>query len=406
MAQTYNEALLDGMVSHQVGLLQLSGGLRNRIWRLLDATEADLKRQIRARAGKAGLDAPARVRELDRLLEALRETRAKAWADVRPLWFEEMRELALHEPVFLNQVIGTAVPVVLGTTIPDASLLREIVRTRPFMGKTLREWSRKLEADDISRIEDAVKVGIVQGESVPAISRRVVGTARLKGRDGVTQITRRQAASIVRTVSSGVASEARSRYLEANRDLAPTWLFVATLDSRTTPICRRYDGQQFAVGEGPSLPLHFGERSIETPVVDGEVVGSRPIRNFTQRQLVREFGKQQGIATRVPRGETLRSGVDAIPRGHKGAFEAFARRRMRELTGRAPARTTYGDWLRRQSAARQDDILGPTRGALFRRGELKIDKFVELDGRETTLAELAQRHREAFERANLDPDAY
>ena len=406
MARTYNEEILDGMVRHQVGLLQYSGHVRNQIWRLLDATESDIKAQIHKRAARAGFDRPARLAELERLLASLRETRRSAWRDVRALWFEEMRNLAIAEPVFLSQVIGTAIPVVLGTTIPEAATLREIVKSRPFMGKTLRQWSDKIEADDIARIEDAVKIGVVQGESVPAISRRVVGTARLKGRDGVTQITRRNAAAIVRTVSSGVASEARSTYLEANSDLAPTWLFVATLDSRTTPICRRFDGQQFPVGKGPVFPLHFGERSLGVPVIDGEVVGDRPVRNFTQRQLVREFAKREGIRAKVPRGETLNAGRDAIPRGHKGAFDAFARGRMRELTGRTPARTSYGDWLRRQSAANQDDILGPTRGALFRRGKLKIDKFVEVDGRELTLAELAKRHRDAFELANLDPDRF
>lgn len=79
---------------------------------------------------------------------------------------------------------------------------------------------------------------------------------------------------------------------------------------------------------------------------------------------------------------------------------------MRELTGTTPARTTYQSWLTGQSAAFQNDILGPTRGALFRRGGLKLDRFVEFDGTELTLAQLASRNTNAFLRAGLDPDLF
>lgn len=71
------------------------------------------------------------------------------------------------------------------------------------------------------------------------------------------------------------------------------------------------------------------------------------------------------------------------------------------MDGQVPADTTYGQWLKRQSAARQDDVLGPTRGALFRRGGLTIDKFADERGRELTLAELRERDAEAFSRAGL-----
>jgi len=111
---------------------------------------------------------------------------------------------------------------------------------------------------------------------------------------------------------------------------------------------------------------------------------------------LRDFAKENGLK-RVP----LRRAD--LPTGTKGAFDQFARGRMRKLTGTTPATTTYGPWLRSQSAAIQDDILGPARGALFRRGELPIEKFVDNTGRTFTLAELAKRHEPAFLRAGLDP---
>lgn len=395
--ETYNEAIFDAMLRHQTGLLRFSGAVRNRVWKLLDATETDIARAIR-RADRAGLDTPVRLRVLERLLRDLRETRLRGWNGAREAWFEELRELARVEPKFVDGLVKSAAAgVELGTALPPPVRLRAIVSTHPFEGRTMAQWADKVRRDDLERIESAVKVGLVQGESGQQIARRVVGTVGLSGRDGVTQVTRRQAAAITRTAVSSISSEARQAYFAENADLAPRKLFTATLDARTTAICRSLDGRTYAVDDpkAPVLPLHWNERSVYSPLIDGEVVGQRPRRDFTQRQLLREFTAENGISTVTKRG--------SLPRGTKGAFDAFARRRMRELTGRTAAKTTYGQWLGRQSAAFQDDVLGPTRGALFRRGGLKLDRFVMRDGSELTLPQLAQRHAEAFRAAGLDP---
>lgn len=404
---TFNEAVRDAMVRHQLGLLQFGGHLRNRIWRILDASESDLRKQIKRYAGRAGFDTPARVKRLEALLAALRETRIKAWTQATDVWLEELNGLALAEPAFLDSVIQGAVPVELGATLPAAARLRAIVKSHPFEGKTMREWADKVRRDDIDRIESAVKVGLVQNENLPQISRRIVGTVSMKGRNGVTQITRRNAEAITRTAVSSVSSEAREAYFEEN-DFVEQKLFTATLDSRTTPICRAYDGQLFDLDDpkAPVLPLHFGERSLYSPVIDGEIIGDRPRKDFSEQQLVREYAKENGLDVAVPSSLSAKQARGRLPKGHKGSFDKFARRRMRELTGTTPAKTTYGQWLKRQSAAVQDDIMGGTKGALFRRGDLTLDKFVEPTGRELSLSELAQRYPGAFTRANLSPSDY
>jgi hypothetical protein len=71
------------------------------------------------------------------------------------------------------------------------------------------------------------------------------------------------------------------------------------------------------------------------------------------------------------------------------------------MDGQVPEETTYSEWLMRQSAARQDDVLGPTRGKLLRQGGLTIDKFVNDKGRTLTLKQLRQRAPKAFEAAGL-----
>ena len=112
------------MVRHQIGILRFSGGVRNQIWKLLDATERDLRIEIERRAGGAGFRTAAKRERLRLMLSRLRESRLSGWREVRKTWFAEMRDLAVAEAGFFDRIIAAAIPVQLGSVIPEASALR------------------------------------------------------------------------------------------------------------------------------------------------------------------------------------------------------------------------------------------------------------------------------------------
>lgn len=399
MTETYNEAFFDALVRHQIGLLRMSGSIRNQVYELLDATEKDMAQLItRKLARSSGLETPADVRRLQSLLKSLRATRLKAWDQVDEVWLEELQAVAVAEPKAIDGALKTVVPVVLETQLPSTNLLKSLVKTHPFEGKVLRQWSKDIRRADIDRIESQIRIGLVQGESSQAIARRVVGTVSRRGRDGVTEITRRQAQAITRTAVNSFTNAAKREFYKENASVFAEELYVATLDARTTPICRSLDGETYRVGEGPIPPLHFNCRSLRVGVLDGEAIGRRPARAFTERQLLREYSRDSGHRPVTSRGQ--------LGRGHKGAFDRFAAARMRELTGTVPAKVSYQTWLGRQSVAFQDDVLGRTRGRLFRRGKLTLDRFVNRQGDEIPLSELARKERDAFIAAGLDPEEF
>ena len=394
-----NEEFFDAMVRHQIGLLRFSGSVRKQVLAVLDATEKDLADQIRRRMRNvSGFDSPASVRRLDALLKTVATIRQRAWKQAREIWFEQMQELARSEPEFVASAIRTVSPVQLNLAIPAPLQLAAIVTKQPFEGKVLRQWARDIERADIDRIQNAIRIGLTQGEAPRQIARRVVGTVRQRGVNGVTEITRRGAQAITRTAVNAIANQAKRAFVKANLDIIKEELYVATLDSRTTPICRSLDGQIFPEGEGPIPPLHFSCRSLRLPIIDGEVLGTRPMRNFTRRQLLREYASRNNFRAPVRRRD--------LPRGHKGRFDDFARTRIRELTGTVDAKVSYQEWLGRQPASFQNDVLGRTKGLLFRKGNLTLDRFVEQSGRELTLSELAGREASAFRAAGLDPENF
>ena len=402
---TANEEVRDALIRHQVGLIRLSGSMSDRVVSLLNATEDDLAGAIVRRTRFIAGRGPVNVRSgksadrLRALLADVRRIRSAAIGEALTLWDRELTDIAVAEPAFAVAAIKNAAPTLIDPLLPDRSRLVSIVKSRPFEGRTLRQWARSLERADLDRIDRAVKIGLVQGEHPRTIARRVVGTARLRGSDGVTQITRRNAEAISWTAVNAIANEARTEFARSNRDLIAWERFVATLDARTTPICMSLDGKLYPVGEGEIPPVHIKCRSLRVMVLSDEYVSERPMKPVTEKGLVREYRVQRALP------ESVRTRAD-LPRGTKGDFDKFARRRTRELTGVVPDTVTYPEFLRRQGAAFQDDVLGPTKGALFRSGGLSLDRFVDRRGNPVRLSDLVRSERAAFVRAGLDPARY
>lgn len=63
---------------------------------------------------------------------------------------------------------------------------------------TLAEWAARFAAADAHRIETAIRTGLLSGMENTEVARQVVGSQRLAGVDGVTEITRRHIAHLAR----------------------------------------------------------------------------------------------------------------------------------------------------------------------------------------------------------------
>lgn len=373
--QTSNERLFDALVRHQVGLQRLSPGVTADVLRLLDASQKDLRRTIEDKV-RAGLS----TKRLEGVLRTIEEIRDDSWTGAISEWNSQLIEVVKAEPLFLDAVVQKVVPVVLQTAVPSADQMASILQTAPFQGRVFGTWVESMRIADIQRIEDAIKIGLTQGGTGDEIAARVLGTAKLGGTDGVLQITRNNAAAITRTAVTAITNQARQDYYADNDDVFDRELFIAVLDARTTIVCASHDGKIYEAGEGPVPPLHWNCRSQRVGVMDDEAIGQRPTKDYTTKQLLREFAEQEDLDVVTTR--------DALPRGTKTKFDEFSRARVRELTGQAPATLTYHDWLSRQSAAFQDDVLGPARGKLFRENGVTLDKFVNRAGDVLTLAQL------------------
>lgn len=375
---TSNEIVLDQLVSHNIELLRFGKGLSNRIKSLLNQVEPELRRKLRVRLDRAaalGYDpGPATTRRLQKLEALIAAIQAPTWRDVNKLIRDELVGLAQGESVFLAGVLSQSVPVIWEPTLPTGRQLRAIVFARPFQNKLLRDWMSEFEANDRRRMMDAIRQGLVFGETPTEIGRRIWGTQALQGTDGAREITRRGASVLANTATAAIAAGVHQELYKRNRRIIRREKYVATLDARTTPICRSLDGDVYPIGEGPMPPVHINCRSVRVPVIEGRRLGTRPANAATRSQLA----------------------------GLRGPAR---RRAVEKLVGRVPAETTFNAWLARQSASYQDELLGPARGALFRRGGLDLKAFVDNSGNQWTLRQLYDRNPRAFQAAGLEAPA-
>ena len=229
-------------------------------------------------------------------------------------------------------------------------------------GQIIQKAFRGIAADQAERFSQVVRNGLLTGEPTPAIAKRLIGNLQLgdtasvrqlaqKGGE-LTQATDNQVLTLVRTSVNQVANAASQQVYEANQDITQKYRYVATLDSRTSSICRALDGREFEYGKGPTPPQHFNCRSTTVPVIDYEALG-----------------------------------FDPPPPGKRASMD-----------GPVPADLSYGQWLAKQDAATKAEVLGKEKVPYFNMlvekygGKDAIAKLVRDDGSELTLEQLRRRY--------------
>lgn len=396
---TANERLFDAALRHQVGLRRFASGEVSRVNDLLEQADADLVRKLRDRLGSVRnqpIDfTSARWRALR---DDIRSARREAVALMRGQLSPTLRQLSKMEAEFEARMIQASMPISINLATVEAATLTSIVTTQPFHGRLLGDWYQGLAQADQGRLLQQIRLGLTQGETLDEIVRRVAGTRRNRFADGVLSVTRRNAETVVRTAVNGVSNAARGAVWEANSDIISALRWTATLDGRTSAICRARDGMLAPATQGGSIPeggralepsgarppAHPNCRSIMVAVIDGvEAVGTRPTVRDTRTRGRREVDF---------RAEARRSG-----RPTRDVRKEWADKNI----GSVPADVTYEEWLRRQSAGFQQDVLGKSRATLFRRGDVRLDQFVDFSGRQFTLRELRRSRPGAFDDAGL-----
>ena len=230
-------------------------------------------------------------------------------------------------------------------------------------GEVVSKAFRGIAVDQAERFSQVVRQGVLTGEPTPAIAKRLIGSLEFGERarnvrqlvaagGQATAVADNQVITLVRTSINQVANSASQQVYEANQDITKRYRYVATLDTRTSAICRALDGKTFEYGKGPTPPQHFNCRSTTIPIIDYDELGFTP----------------PPAGTRASQG------------------------------GQVPANESYGQWLAKQDLPTKAKALGAGKVAYFDRLSEKygpqnaLAKLVRDDGSELTLDNLRARY--------------
>lgn len=399
--RSVNELILDALIIRQIHLLRFSGYLTVRLVNIINSSEEEVGRLIRdvLRDMPEGYQTARGWETVTALADRITTLRRSVWSAARDDTLSQVDGLAESQAQFLQSAYSDPLPVQYAFAIPLAFLLKSQVRQRPMEGLTIGLWFENLARNDERRIRAALYGGAAAGDSPTMLARRVLGSAVTGGSDGITHIARRELSTIARTSVQHAAAIVMEAFTGANAEvLMAQEQFSAVLDGHTTRLCRSLNGKRYAPGTGPHPPLHMNCRSIRFSVIDGRKISGRPIRGAINGQWIKLFGREMG-----------RSDITSeatLPQSLRDGYDKWARKRAEAMIGGYPEVEVYHSWLKKQPAKVQDDVLGKTKGRLFRKGDLELGKFIDLNGREYNLAELAKRAPDAFRRAGLNPNDF
>lgn len=218
------------------------------------------------------------------------------------------------------------------------------------VGISLDELTRSFSKTESERIIRAIRLAHSEGLTNDKLVQLIRGSRANRYQDGILRTTTRNAHAIARTGTAIVASEAKQAFINDNKDIIKGIKVIATLDSRTSPICRHLDHQFMPTHKAKYPPYHFNCRSSFEIIYDGY---------------------------ESPKNRASESGVTE--------------------------NVSYYEWLKKQTPDYQDEVLGKAKGKLFRDGGMSAEKFksLQLDKNFTplTLEQMRELEPLGFDRA-------
>ncbi len=330
--------LIDASTKHQVFLQRYAGSTYKQMTRFIDKAKAETL--TRLQYAHTALD---KNRYRDLLIELTNINKA-LYNDMGRSVKKQMVALATYEATFTEKLVKKASNIPFETVSPTVKQLESAAFTsimdavpgfKPTNGITVGSALSDFGSKKAGDVVQAVRVGFATGKTIDDISKSIVE---------LQPMIYRQARALAQTITNHVAAQSRHEFYKDNSDLVTAYQVVATLDDRTTIECAALDGKIFSPDEFEEPPYHWNCRTTFIGIVD----------------------PQYDV------GSALDGGRPAV--GSEGAEDVSSK-------------TTYNSWLKTQPDHFQDEVLGKTKGELFRAGA-SLDKFVDHNYQPLTLDEL------------------
>jgi len=342
-----SDEIQDVITRHQVYLLRYSAGREKEAAQYIDEITQRITDEL-MNDELTDMD----IQRLNRFMDEIVEFQQDLMGQLEEKILDDVDDLANQETDWATAMLSNFLGE-LDTPSRIETQLAVFAGILPVAGLTIRSLVSRFRQKKIAQTVQSIRDGITLREN----NHQIIGRMRT-----INPLHKKQAGVLIKTITNYTSVQARDVAMRLNPEFFDGYEWVSVLDSRTSLICASRDGTVYPFTNDPVLspkpPAHFSCRSTITP------------------KLKPQFESRQ---TKQPR---------RTAEGAKGKTKVNAQ-------------TNYQSWLTRQPAAFQDEVLGKTRGLLFRRGKLPISKFVDESGKTLTLNELRKVEPEVFNRVKL-----
>jgi len=342
-----SDEIQDAITRHQIYLLRYSSGREKEAAQYIDAITQRITDEL-MNDELTEMD----IQRLNRFMDEISAFQQDVMSQLEEKILDDVDDLANQETDWATAMLSNFLGELDNPSRIDTQLA-VFAGVLPVAGLAIRSLVRRFRQKKIAQTVQSIRDGITLREN----NQQIIGRMRT-----INPLHKKQAGVLIKTITNYTSVQARDVAMRLNQQFFDGYEWVSVLDSRTSLICASRDGTIYPFTNDPVLspkpPAHFSCRSTITP------------------KLKPQFESRQ---TKQPR---------RTAEGAKGKTKVNAS-------------TTYESWLARQPATFQDEVLGKTRGALFRRGKLPISTFIDGSGKTLTLNELRKVEPEVFNRVKL-----
>ena len=288
MSKNFSDKLLVKVTGMGVDLRKLADKrMLNPILSMLEDLKKELAATLERVDPTAVVRASAQQARVKALFDQTTETIRSGYKDIVKAHAADLRTLASVQAELIGGTINNLVGVEIMTTTLSGQQLSSIASNVMIKGAPSREWWSRQAGDLRERFQDAIRDGMLRGETLSDLTRRVRGTRESQfsdgvfvpgalNPDGIISTATRNAQALIRTSVQTVANDARIALYEENQDVCDGIEWHNVLDDRTTPPCEEYDGKKWSFPDyepiGHDLPfpgptLHWGCRCTQIAVL-------------------------------------------------------------------------------------------------------------------------------------------
>lgn len=366
------------MIAHQTDLMRVEAGLQAELKKSFRGLADELTALVKSIDPTDVTRNSARQARLIKLVGGSKPVIDATYRGMKRQLTADMKKLIKIEQEAILSGINTTVGIELANKRLGKEALEAIAGNILVQGGTVAEWGKSLSATAQQQFANEMRMGMLAGENLNDLLRRVRGRRENGFKDGFVERASRNAEKIVRTALAEVNGKARLDVLQNNADVMDAAEWSSTLDNRTSEICMHLSGQSWDINtlepigdSGPfpgHPPAHFNCRSDLIPVL-------KPLGELSENPRIRKK-----LSKTRYESWTRASGWKDPDTG--------------KVTGKVVSgRMTYDDWLNSLSEAKQRQVLGAGRYDLWKAGKItSVRQLANQAHRPYTVAQLQDKY--------------